>query len=56
MDGTQKTADFADERLLNLPHTATQAEVRQAYKRESLKSHPDRVANATPDEKRRSTG
>ncbi|KAF8642239.1 hypothetical protein AX16_009514 [Volvariella volvacea WC 439] len=41
--------------LLNIPRTASQDEVRQAYKRESLKTHPDRLLNATPDEKRKAT-
>ncbi|THH10937.1 hypothetical protein EW145_g1005 [Phellinidium pouzarii] len=42
-------------KLLNLQQTATQEEVRHAYKRESLKSHPDRLVNASADEKRRAT-
>jgi len=42
--------------LLSIPHTATQDEIRQAYKRESLKTHPDRLAtSATPEEKQRAT-
>lgn len=41
--------------LLGLQSSASQDEVRQAYKRESLRSHPDRIANASPEEKRRAT-
>ncbi|GJE86026.1 DnaJ-domain-containing protein [Phanerochaete sordida] len=41
--------------FLNIPQTATQEEVRVAYRRESLKTHPDRLVNATPDEKRKAT-
>jgi len=42
--------------LLNIQSTATQDEIRQAYKRESLKTHPDRLAgNATTEERRRAT-
>jgi len=41
--------------LLGIQSSASQDEVRQAYKRESLRSHPDRIANASPEEKRRAT-
>ncbi|GLB36285.1 putative dnaJ molecular chaperone homology domain [Lyophyllum shimeji] len=41
--------------ILNIPKTATQDEIRQAYRKESLRTHPDRLANASPDEKRRAT-
>ncbi|KIJ45597.1 hypothetical protein M422DRAFT_227254 [Sphaerobolus stellatus SS14] len=41
--------------LLNIQPTVTQDEIRQAYKRESLRTHPDRLANATPEERRHST-
>ncbi|PAV22006.1 hypothetical protein PNOK_0196300 [Pyrrhoderma noxium] len=41
--------------LLGVQNTATQAEIRQAYKRESLKSHPDRLVNASPEQKRLAT-
>ncbi|KAI5122564.1 hypothetical protein M0805_004781 [Coniferiporia weirii] len=41
--------------LLGLQQTASQDEVRQAYKRESLKSHPDRLVNSPADQKRRAT-
>jgi curved DNA-binding protein CbpA len=41
--------------LLSIPQTATQDEIRQAYKRESLRTHPDRLVNATPEEKKRAT-
>ena len=45
--------DYYD--ILKIPSTATQDEVKQAYKRESLVSHPDRLVNATPAEKQRAT-
>lgn len=42
--------------ILNVPQTATADEIRGAYKRESLKTHPDRLpASATPQERRRAT-
>ncbi|EEB91912.1 hypothetical protein MPER_09656 [Moniliophthora perniciosa FA553] len=41
--------------LLGVPKNATQDEIRQAYKRESLRTHPDRLVNATPTEKQRAT-
>jgi len=41
--------------LLSIPKTATQDDIRQAYKRESLRTHPDRLANASPEEKRQAT-
>ncbi|KZS92930.1 DnaJ-domain-containing protein [Sistotremastrum niveocremeum HHB9708] len=41
--------------LLGIPETATTDEIRQAYKRESLRTHPDRLVNANADEKRRAT-
>ena len=41
--------------LLGVQPSATQDEIRQAYKRESLKSHPDRLAGAPPDEVKRAT-
>ncbi|KIK06856.1 hypothetical protein K443DRAFT_129441 [Laccaria amethystina LaAM-08-1] len=42
-------------KLLNIPRTATQDEVRQAYKKESLRTHPDRLANASATERNRAT-
>ncbi|TRM65733.1 DnaJ domain-containing protein [Schizophyllum amplum] len=42
-------------RILNVERAATADEVRQAYKRESLKTHPDRLANATDTERRKAT-
>jgi len=41
--------------LLGVTPSATQEDIRTAYKRESLKTHPDRQANANPEEKRRAT-
>lgn len=41
--------------LLGVQQTASQDEVRQAYKKESLKSHPDRLANRPPAEVKRAT-
>jgi len=34
---------------LGIPSTATQQQVRDAYKRAALKTHPDRVASDSPD-------
>jgi len=41
--------------LLGVTPSATQDQIRQAYKRESLKTHPDRLVNARPEERRRAT-
>ena len=41
--------------ILGVQATARQDEIRQAYKKESLKSHPDRLAGASPEEVRRAT-
>ncbi|KAG1755143.1 DnaJ domain-containing protein [Suillus paluster] len=41
--------------LLNVPKTATAEEIRQAYKRESLRTHPDRLANATENQRKAAT-
>jgi len=41
--------------LLGVPHSATTEEIRVAYKRESLRTHPDRLPNATSEEKKRAT-
>ncbi|KAI0079566.1 DnaJ-domain-containing protein [Panus rudis PR-1116 ss-1] len=41
--------------FLNVPQSASTEEIRQAYKRESLKTHPDRLTNATPEEKKAAT-
>ncbi|KAF8527935.1 DnaJ domain-containing protein [Hysterangium stoloniferum] len=45
--------DYYD--LLSISPTATQEEIRQAYRRESLRTHPDRLPDATPEQKRRAT-
>ncbi|KAF5374782.1 hypothetical protein D9758_000143 [Tetrapyrgos nigripes] len=42
-------------KLLDIPKSATQDEIRTAYKKESLRTHPDRLANATPTEKKKAT-
>ncbi|PFH54606.1 hypothetical protein AMATHDRAFT_72388 [Amanita thiersii Skay4041] len=42
-------------KLLNVPRNASLDEIRQAYKKESLKTHPDRFVKASADERRRAT-
>jgi len=41
--------------VLNLDISATTDEIRQAYKKESLRTHPDRLANASPAEIKQAT-
>ncbi|KAF8481158.1 DnaJ-domain-containing protein [Russula ochroleuca] len=41
--------------ILNVPKNASTEDIRQAYKRESLKTHPDRLLNASNEEKKAST-
>jgi curved DNA-binding protein CbpA len=41
--------------LLGVAQNANSDAIRQAYKRESLKSHPDRVPNATPQQRQEAT-
>jgi len=41
--------------LLGVAPSAAQDQIRTAYKKESLRTHPDRLANATPEERRRAT-
>ncbi|ETW87313.1 molecular chaperone, DnaJ superfamily [Heterobasidion irregulare TC 32-1] len=41
--------------ILKISKSATTEQIRQAYRKESLKTHPDRLANATQDEKKRAT-
>lgn len=41
--------------ILNIPSSASQDQIRQAYKKESLRTHPDRLVNATPEERQRAT-
>lgn len=42
-------------RTLGVTPAASAAEIKEAYKRRSLKTHPDRFPNATPAERQRST-
>ncbi|KAL6302200.1 DnaJ domain-containing protein [Sparassis latifolia] len=42
-------------RLLNISQSATEDDIRQAYKRESLKTHPDRLTHASLEEKKAAT-
>ncbi|KAJ7246266.1 DnaJ domain-containing protein [Mycena haematopus] len=42
-------------KLLNVAKSATQDEIRTAYKKESLRTHPDRIATASPAEKKQAT-
>jgi len=42
-------------KILQVPKAATYEAVRQAYKKESLKTHPDRLVNVSPTERRRAT-
>jgi len=41
--------------LLAVPKDASSDDIRTAYKKESLKTHPDRLSKATPAEKKRAT-
>ncbi|KAH8120103.1 DnaJ-domain-containing protein [Phellopilus nigrolimitatus] len=41
--------------LLGIQSKATQDEIRQAYKKESLRSHPDRLVNAPAEERKHAT-
>ncbi|KAH9857909.1 DnaJ domain-containing protein, partial [Lenzites betulinus] len=42
-------------KLLHVQKNASADEIRTAYKKESLRTHPDRIANATPAEKQAAT-
>jgi len=42
-------------KLLNITKSATQDQIRQAYRKESLKTHPDRLVNAAPAEIKQAT-
>ncbi|KAI0287009.1 DnaJ-domain-containing protein [Russula aff. rugulosa BPL654] len=41
--------------ILDIPKNASTEDVRQAYRRESLKTHPDRLFNASTEEKKAAT-
>ncbi|KAF9015298.1 DnaJ domain-containing protein [Cyathus striatus] len=41
--------------ILSISKNVSQDEVRQAYRKESLRTHPDRLVNATPSDKREAT-
>ncbi|KAI0348661.1 DnaJ-domain-containing protein [Trametopsis cervina] len=41
--------------FLNIQQTATAEEIRSAYKKESLRTHPDRLVNVSQEEKRAAT-
>ncbi|EED79131.1 predicted protein, partial [Postia placenta Mad-698-R] len=42
-------------KLLDIPHSATADQIRQAYRMQSLKTHPDRLTKATVEEKKAAT-
>jgi len=42
-------------KLLSITKSATQDQIRQAYRKESLKTHPDRLVNAAPAEIKQAT-
>ncbi|KAJ7359916.1 DnaJ domain-containing protein [Mycena albidolilacea] len=42
-------------KVLNIEKSATQDEIRAAYKKEALRTHPDRTANASAAEKQKAT-
>lgn len=49
-------SDFPDYyKLLNVSKTVSQDEIRQAYKRESLKTHPDKLAKVSVEERKIAT-
>ncbi|WFD19504.1 hypothetical protein MCAP1_001736 [Malassezia caprae] len=50
----KRETESADQ-ILGVPPTASQEAIKKAYQRESLRSHPDRFPNATPDETRAHT-
>ncbi|KAG8859099.1 hypothetical protein FRB96_004669 [Tulasnella sp. 330] len=53
MDSSSKFPEYYI--LLNIPRTASTEDVRTAYKRESLRTHPDRLQKATPAERKAAT-
>ncbi|ORY95322.1 DnaJ domain-containing protein [Syncephalastrum racemosum] len=38
--------------ILEIPETASQADIREAYKKQALLHHPDRLSDNTPEEER----
>ncbi|TBU64928.1 DnaJ domain-containing protein [Dichomitus squalens] len=42
-------------KLLNISQNASVDDIKTAYKKESLKTHPDRLANATPEQRQAAT-
>jgi len=42
-------------KLLGVTKNVSQDEIRTAYKKESLRTHPDRIANASPADKKKAT-
>jgi len=53
MDSSAKFPEYYV--LLDIPKTASSDEIRTAYKRESLKTHPDRLHKPTPEQRKAAT-
>ncbi|KAF7378514.1 DnaJ-domain-containing protein [Mycena sanguinolenta] len=55
-EGPSIMASFPDYyRVLNIEQSATGLEIRTAYMKEALRTHPDRIPNASAAEKRKAT-